>query len=79
MYPAYPFLALNAAIGLHIVLTYLGSTNLKELIGKIPVKLRLVAIMSFIIFSVNIGLLRILGTVTAYRAPLQIYRALGAP
>ena len=79
MYPAYPFLALNAAIGLHIVLTYLGSTNPKELIGKIPVKLKLVAIMSFIIVSINIGLLRILGTVTAYRAPLQIYQALEAP
>ena len=79
MYPAYPFLTLNAAIGLHIVLIYLGSTNPKELIGKIPAKLKLVVIMSFIIFSINIGFLRILGTVTAYRAPLQIYQALEAP
>jgi alpha-1,2-mannosyltransferase len=79
MYPAYPFLALNAAIGLHIVLIYLGSTNPKELIGKIPAKLKLAVIMSFIIFSINVGLLRILGTVTAYGAPLQIYQALEAP
>jgi alpha-1,2-mannosyltransferase len=79
MYPAYPFLTLNAAIGLHIVLIYLGSTNPKELISKIPAKLKLVVIMSFIILSINIGLLRILGTVTAYRAPLQIYQALEAP
>jgi alpha-1,2-mannosyltransferase len=79
MYPVYPFLALNAAIGLHIVLTYLGSTNPKALIGRIPATVKLAVIMSFIVFSINIGLFRILGTVTAYRAPLQIYRPLEAP
>jgi alpha-1,2-mannosyltransferase len=79
MYPAYPFLALNAAIGLHIVLIYLGSISSMELTGQIPAKLKLVVIMTFIVFSINIGLFRILGTVTAYRAPLQIYQALEAP
>ena len=79
MYPAYPFLALNAAIGLHIILAYVGSTNPKELIGKIPAKLKLAVIMSAIVFSLNLGLLRIVATVTAYQAPLQIYQALEAP
>jgi alpha-1,2-mannosyltransferase len=79
MYPAYPFLALNAAIGLHIILAYVGSTNPKELIGKIPAELKLALIMSAIVFSISLGLLRIVGTVTAYRAPLQIYQALEAP
>jgi alpha-1,2-mannosyltransferase len=79
MYPAYPFLALNAAMGLHIILAYVGSTNPKELIGKIPAKLKLALMMSAIVLSINIGLLRIFGTVTAYRAPLQIYQALEAP
>jgi alpha-1,2-mannosyltransferase len=76
MYPAYPFLVLNAAIGLHIILTYVGSTNPKELIGRIPAKLKLALIVSAIVLSINIGLLRIVGTVTAYRAPLEIYEAL---
>lgn len=76
MYPAYPFLALNAAIGLHIILTYVGSTNPKELIGRISAKLKLALILSAIVLSINIGLLRIVGTVTAYRAPLEIYEAL---
>ena len=79
MYPVYPFLALNAAIALHIILTYVGSTNPTELVGRIPAKLKLVAILSVVVSSINLGLLRIVGTVTAYRAPLQIYEALEAP
>ena len=79
MYPAYPFLALNASIGLHIILTYVGSTNPTQLSGRIPAKLKLVVIISAIVLSINIGLLRIVGSVTAYRAPLQIYQALEAP
>jgi alpha-1,2-mannosyltransferase len=78
MYPAYPFLALNAAIALHIILAYVGSTNMKELMGRIPAKLKLAVIMSAPIFSIILGLLRIVGTVTAYRAPHQIYQALEA-
>lgn len=76
MYPAYPFLALNAAIGLHIIRTYVGLTNPKEFIGRIPAKLKLALILSAIFLSINIGLLRIVGTVRAYRAPLEIYEAL---
>ncbi|KAL2006703.1 hypothetical protein VTN00DRAFT_9371 [Thermoascus crustaceus] len=76
MYPAYPFLALNAAISFHMILSYIGSSNPKELIGRIPAKLKLAMVMSFILIAVNAGLFRIVGMVTAYNAPLRIYERL---
>ncbi|KAJ9199287.1 CAZyme family GT22 [Paecilomyces variotii] len=76
MYPAYPFLALNAAIAFHLVLSYIGSGNPKELIGRVPAKLKLVVVMSFVLAAVNIGLLRIIGVVTAYNAPLKVFEPL---
>jgi alpha-1,2-mannosyltransferase len=79
IYPAYPFLALNAAIGLHVILAYVGSNNPNELIGRIPTQVKLALTMFTIVLSISLGLVRIFGTVTAYQAPLQIYRALGAP
>ena len=75
MYPAYPFLALNGAISLHIILTYLGSTK-RTVIGRIPVKVKLVAVVSLVIVAIDAGLLRILGMVTAYNAPLKIFEPL---
>lgn len=71
---AYPFLAINAAIAFHIVLESVGSARV-----KIPPKLKLVVMLLLVLVSVNLGLLRIVGTVTAYRAPLQIYQALESP
>jgi alpha-1,2-mannosyltransferase len=79
MYPSYPFLALNSAIAFHMILVFLGSKNPKELVGKIPAQLKFAAALTTFILSLNISLLRTIGTVTAYRAPLQIYRALEAP
>lgn len=76
MYPAYPFLALNAALAFHLILSYVGSSEPGQLMGRIPAKLRLVAVVSFVLLSINAGLLRILGVVTAYDAPLHIYEAL---
>ena len=76
MYPAYPFLALNGSIAMHMILSYIGSSNPKELVGKIPARIKAMVAFSVVLVSVNAGLLRILGTVSAYRAPLQIYRAL---
>ncbi len=72
--PGYPFISLNAAIAFHIVLQWVGSVNL-----RVPPKLKLAAAIVVVFLSVNLGLLRIFGTVTAYRAPLQIYQALEAP
>ena len=76
MYPAYPFLALNAAISLHIVLTALGHSDPKTLIGKIPARIRLIASALPILASVSIGLLRIWGIYSAYSAPLSLYAPL---
>ena len=73
MYPAYPFLALNAAISLHMLLTWLGTSNPRSLIGLIPGRVKFGVILLSLMITVNISLLRTLGTVTAYQAPLQIY------
>lgn len=76
MYPAYPFLALDAAFAFHIILSYIGSSNPKELIGRVPAKLKVAAVMSVILVAFNAGLLRILGMVTAYNAPLKVFEPL---
>ena len=77
MYPAYPFLALNAALSFHLILTYLGSSNPKEsVVGRIPTKLKLMAALSVILVALNAGMLRTLGMVTAYNAPLKVFEPL---
>lgn len=76
MYPAYPFLALSAALSFHIILTYLGSTDRKELVGRIPTKFKITAALSVVLIALNAGMLRTLGMVTAYNAPLKIYEPL---
>ncbi|KAK5193472.1 mannosyltransferase [Exophiala xenobiotica] len=78
MFPAYPFLALNAAIAFHSLLAWIGSPD-SFVFGKIPAKLKLAGVLLIVFLSINVGLLRIVGTVTAYRAPLQIYGALQVP
>ncbi|KAJ5738758.1 GPI mannosyltransferase [Penicillium malachiteum] len=76
MYPAYPFLALNAALSFHLILTYLGSSNPRELMGRVPTKLKLIAASSVVLLALNAGMLRILGMVTAYNAPLKVFEPL---
>lgn len=76
MYPAYPALALNAAVAFHIILANLGSTDPKDFISKIPVHLRLLAIISFVLISLGLSVFRTVGTMTAYGAPLEIYTPL---
>ena len=78
MYPAYPFIALNAALALHIVLNAFGSPDPKTLIGKIPAKLKLALVMAFMLLSFDLGVARIVGLYTAYSAPLKLYEPLGA-
>ena len=75
MFPAYPFLALNASIAFHSLLTWIGSTD-SAIFGKSPAKLKLAAILPVVFLALNIGLLRIAGTITAYQAPLRIYSPL---
>ncbi|KAJ8127691.1 hypothetical protein O1611_g5945 [Lasiodiplodia mahajangana] len=78
MYPVYPFLALNAALAFHIVLSAFGSSNPRTIVGKIPARLKLLVIISVLLLSLDLGLTRILGIYTAYSAPLKIYKSLGA-
>lgn len=76
MYPAYPFLALNAAISLHAVFTTLGNSDAKSLAGKIPARLKLLVVTLVALLSIDIGILRIYGIYSAYSAPLKIYSPL---
>ncbi|KAK5069764.1 mannosyltransferase [Lithohypha guttulata] len=79
MFPAYPFLALNAAIALHMLLSWFGSSDPKTSLGRIPPQVKLAVVLPIVLLSINIGLLRILGTVVNYQAPLRIYDALEQP
>ena len=76
MYPAYPSLALNAAMALHIILAAFGQTDPRTLIGKIPARLKLLVVSMAMLASVDLGLARIYGVYNAYSAPLKIYEPL---
>lgn len=76
MYPAYPFLALNASISLHMLLGAIGSSDPKTLMGKVPARLKLGCVGTLVILSLDIGAARIYGICTAYSAPLKIYAPL---
>lgn len=76
MYPAYPALALNAAVSLHVLLANLGSTDPNELASKIPSQIKLMVATSFVMLTVNLGALRTIGLMTAYSAPLSVYAPL---
>ncbi|KAM6521330.1 mannosyltransferase [Fusarium solani] len=76
MYPAYPFLALNAAISLHMILTALGNSDPKTLIGKVPARLKLFFVTIAMILSVDVALFRVYGIWSAYSAPMSIYSPL---
>ncbi|KAL8864940.1 MAG: hypothetical protein Q9174_007156 [Haloplaca sp. 1 TL-2023] len=76
MYPVYPSLALNAAVSLHTILGYIGSSDPKKLMGKIPAKLKLYVVGLCVILAIDISVGRTIGIVDAYRAPLQVYAPL---
>ena len=76
MYPAYPFLCLNAAIAMHTVLHYLGHPSPKSTVGKTSATVKLAVIGAFVFAITIVGILRTVGTVSAYSAPLKIYRPL---
>lgn len=79
MYPAYPFLCLNAAITLHVLLSYIGNTNPSKPLGKIPAAIKLALVSVFVFLALCVGILRTLNIVTGYGAPLRIYGALQRP
>lgn len=76
MYPAYPFLALNAALALHTALAYIGSSEPTKLVGRIPAKVKLYFVSFFVIGAIDLGVARTYGMYTAYHAPLQVYAPL---
>ncbi|KAH6995579.1 family 22 glycosyltransferase [Ilyonectria sp. MPI-CAGE-AT-0026] len=76
MYPAYPFLALNASISLHIILTALGNSDPKTLVGKIPAKLKLGVVTLVMLLSLDLAVARVYGVYSAYSAPMKIYSPL---
>lgn len=78
MYPVYPFLAVNAAICLHVILSALGSTDPSTLMGKVPARLKLFAVTTLLLLSADLGLARIYGLYSGYSAPLKLYAPLGA-
>ncbi|KAK3058147.1 mannosyltransferase [Extremus antarcticus] len=79
MYPAYPALALNAAVALHIILANLGSTDPKDPVSRIPIQLRFISILAFVFTCLGLSAFRTLGTMTGYSAPLSIYAHLRGP
>ena len=78
MYPSYPFLALNAAMCLHIILSAFGNADPKTLAGKVPARLKLLIVVGALMLTVDIGFARIYGVYSAYSAPLSLYGPLGA-
>ena len=76
MYPAYPFLALNAALAVHTLLSAFGNAGPKSLVGIIPARLKLLVVSVALLLSINVGLARILGIYTGYSAPLSLYKPL---
>ncbi|KAF2012163.1 glycosyltransferase family 22 protein [Aaosphaeria arxii CBS 175.79] len=79
MYPAYPALALNAAMSLHILLANFGSNDPRDLVSKIPAQLKLAIVSIFVLGSIDLGVLRTMGMMTAYSAPLNVYGPLQNP
>lgn len=73
MYPAYPFLCLNAAIALHILLSYIGDSGSRNMMGKIPGQVKLAIVSIFMLGAATVSILRTAGVVSAYRAPLHVY------
>ncbi|OAR01389.1 hypothetical protein LLEC1_07872 [Akanthomyces lecanii] len=76
MYPVYPFLALNAAMSLHIILAALGNADKKSLVGMIPARLKLLGVVIVMFLSLDVSLSRIYGIYEAYSAPLKVYAPL---
>ncbi|RKF55300.1 Alpha-1,2-mannosyltransferase alg9 [Golovinomyces cichoracearum] len=76
MYPLFPFLALNAAMSLHLLLAAFGNINPRSYIGKIPGLMKFFIVVSFFIAFIGAGLARVYGVYSAYSAPLHIYEPL---
>ena len=79
MYPAYPFLCLNAALALHNILHRLGHSRAPLLVGRTPGIVKAIVAAGSISLLLAVGILRTLGTATAYQGPSLIYAPLRSP
>lgn len=79
MYPVYPFLCLNGAIALHILISYVGTSDRREFFGKISPGVKIAGISMFVLLIVGLSTLRTIGMVAAYQAPLRVYTPLQHP
>ncbi len=79
MYPMYPFLCLNCAIALHTLLSYIGTQDPSSIMGKVPAKIKLAVMSIFVVSAAGVSILRTVGIVSAYRAPLHVYGPLQQP
>lgn len=61
MYPAYPALAWNAALSLHIFLANFGSMDSRHLVSRIPPMVKLTIVCVPLLLSFNVGMLRTIG------------------
>lgn len=57
-------------------LSFIGSSNPKELMGRVPAQFKLAVVLSLVLLSINAGLLRTVGMITAYNAPLKVFEPL---
>lgn len=78
-YPAYPALALNASVAIFIILANFGSTDRRDMISKIPIRLRYFITLFLVSCALALSVLRTVGTMKAYNAPLSIYKLLHDP
>ncbi|KAI5287357.1 mannosyltransferase [Ascosphaera aggregata] len=76
MYPLYPFLCLNASLSLHILISYAVSDDRKELIGRVPLWAKLGFIVAALVSAISLGILRTVGMITAYSAPMKVLQPL---
>lgn len=61
---------------MHAILNYLGNPNPKSIIGKVPANVKLALVGASALAITTVGILRTVGTMSAYSAPLEIYRPL---
>ena len=63
----------------HATLHYLGHPSPKSIIGRVPANMKLALVAASALAIITIGILRTVGTVSAYIAPLEIYGPLESP
>lgn len=76
MYPAYPFIALNASLSFHISLQALGHVSKRKIVPKFPAAIRLTIISLFVLAATSFSFLRTASLATGYTAPLHVYAPL---